>query len=47
MEIAINFLNEAKSSVAGVYMMPPFKKYEMIPQILEGASLLKEEQRKL
>ncbi len=45
-EIAINFLNEAKSSVAGVYMMPPFKKYEMIPQILEGASLLKEEMRK-
>ncbi len=46
-EIAINFLNEAKSSVAGAYMMPPFKKYEMIPQLLEGAGLLKEEMRKL
>ena len=45
-DIAINFLKEAKSSVAGVYMMPPFKKYDMIPKILEGASLLKEEERK-
>lgn len=45
-EIAINFLNEAKSAIAGVYMMPPFKKYEMIPKILEGANLLKEEERK-
>ena len=46
-EIAINFLNEAKSSIAGVYMMPPFKKYEMIPTILEGANRLKEEERQL
>lgn len=46
-DIAINFLKEAKSSVAGVYMMPPFKKYDMIPKILEGANLLNEEQRKL
>jgi len=46
-DIAVNFLKEAKSAVAGVYMMPPFKKYEMIPKILEGANLLKEEQRKL
>jgi len=46
-EIAIDFLKEAKSSVAGVYMMPPFKKYEMIPKILEGADLLNEDQRKL
>ena len=45
-DIAINFLKEAKSAVAGVYMMPPFKKYDMIPKILEGASLLKEEERK-
>lgn len=44
-EIAINFLKEAQSAVAGVYMMPPFKKYDMIPRILEGAELLKEEQR--
>jgi methionine synthase I (cobalamin-dependent)/5,10-methylenetetrahydrofolate reductase len=46
-EIAVNFLKEAKSAVAGVYMMPPFKKYEMIAKILEGADLLKEEERKL
>ena len=46
-EIAVNFLKEAKPSVAGVYMMPPFKKYDMIPKILEEAELLKEEQRKL
>jgi methionine synthase / methylenetetrahydrofolate reductase (NADH) len=46
-EIAVNFLNEAKSSVAGVYMMPPFKKYEIIPEILEGANLLHEAQRRL
>ena len=46
-EIAINFLKEAKSAVAGVYMMPPFKKYDMIPKILEGADLLQLEKRKL
>jgi homocysteine S-methyltransferase len=46
-EIATKFLNEAKSSVVGVYLMPPFKKYDMIPQILGGASLLNEEGRKL
>ncbi len=46
-EISINFLKEARSAVAGVYMMPPFKKYEMISRILEGANLLKVEQRKL
>ncbi|HTP13668.1 MAG TPA: bifunctional homocysteine S-methyltransferase/methylenetetrahydrofolate reductase [Bacteroidota bacterium] len=46
-EIATKFLDEAKSNVAGVYLMPPFKKYEMIPQILEGAGLLKEEERRL
>jgi homocysteine S-methyltransferase len=46
-EISINFLKEARSAVAGVYMMPPFKKYEMISKILEGANLLEVEQRKL
>jgi methionine synthase I (cobalamin-dependent)/5,10-methylenetetrahydrofolate reductase len=46
-DIAINFLKEAKSSIAGVYLMPPFKKYDMIPTILEGANLLKDEERKL
>ncbi|MGB2870121.1 MAG: bifunctional homocysteine S-methyltransferase/methylenetetrahydrofolate reductase [Bacteroidota bacterium] len=46
-EITINFLNEAKSSVAGAYIMPPFKKYEIVPKILEGVGLLEEEKRKL
>jgi homocysteine S-methyltransferase len=45
-EIATSFLKEASSSVAGVYMMPPFKKYDMIPTILEGVSLLKESERR-
>lgn len=46
-EITINFLNEAKSHVAGAYIMPPFKKYEIVPKILEGVGLLEEEKRKL
>jgi hypothetical protein len=25
--------------VAGVYLMPPFRKYEIVPQILEGAGI--------
>ncbi len=45
-DIATHFLSEAKSAVAGVYMMPPFKKYEMIPRILEGAGLVREEERR-
>jgi 5,10-methylenetetrahydrofolate reductase len=45
-EIATNFLKEARSSIAGVYLMPPFKKYDIIPGILEGANLLKEEERR-
>ncbi|MEX2088752.1 MAG: methylenetetrahydrofolate reductase, partial [Bacteroidota bacterium] len=34
-ELASKFLNEAKTVVAGVYLMPPFKKYEIVPQILD------------
>ncbi len=30
-----DFLKEAKSSVAGVYMMPPFQKYHIIDELLE------------
>ena len=32
---AVKFLSAAKPLVAGVYLMPPFKKYEMVPRILE------------
>ncbi|MBI5464193.1 MAG: bifunctional homocysteine S-methyltransferase/methylenetetrahydrofolate reductase [Ignavibacteriales bacterium] len=38
-EITVKFLDEAKALVAGAYLMPPFKKYEMVPQILEGAGI--------
>lgn len=35
-ESAKEFLREAQHMVAGAYMMPPFKKYDIIPQILEA-----------
>ncbi len=35
-ENAKAFLREAKHMVAGAYMMPPFKKYDVVPQILEA-----------
>ncbi len=44
-EMAIAFLNEAKSLVAGAYLMPPFTKYEVVPKILEGIGMLEEEKR--
>jgi homocysteine S-methyltransferase len=34
-QLATEFLREAKSLVAGVYLMPPFRKYDIVPQILE------------
>jgi methionine synthase I (cobalamin-dependent)/5,10-methylenetetrahydrofolate reductase len=33
--ICVEFLKEAKSLVDGVYLMPPFKKYQMAVEILE------------
>jgi len=33
-KISMEFLKEAKSFVAGVYMMPPFKKYHIIDELL-------------
>ncbi len=30
------FLREARHLVSGVYLMPPFKKYDVVPQILEA-----------
>ncbi len=35
-EQAIQFLSRAKSLVAGAYLMPPFRKYEIVPQILDA-----------
>jgi methionine synthase I (cobalamin-dependent)/5,10-methylenetetrahydrofolate reductase len=32
--IAMDFLREAKSAVAGVYLMPPFRKYQVIDDLL-------------
>lgn len=45
-EIAVSFLNEAKSAVAGAYLLPAFKKYEVVPKILEGIGMLDQEERK-
>ncbi len=38
-EITVEFLKEAKGMVAGAYLLPPFKKYEIVPQILEAAEI--------
>jgi len=37
-QISKEFLKDAKSSVAGVYMMPPFQKYHVIDELLEVIS---------
>ncbi|MEP7235897.1 MAG: bifunctional homocysteine S-methyltransferase/methylenetetrahydrofolate reductase, partial [Ignavibacteriota bacterium] len=34
-DICVEFLRDARSLVDGVYMMPPFKKYQMAVDILE------------
>jgi homocysteine S-methyltransferase len=39
-ELTIEFLSKAKGMVVGAYLMPPFKKYDMVPQVLTGAGLL-------
>ncbi len=46
-DIAVSFLNEAKSHVAGAYLLPAFKKYDIVPKILEGIGMLEEEKRLL
>lgn len=35
-QITKDFLREARHLVAGAYLMPPFKKYDLVPQILEA-----------
>jgi methionine synthase I (cobalamin-dependent)/5,10-methylenetetrahydrofolate reductase len=34
-DICVDFLKEAKSMIDGVYLLPPFKKYDMAVQILD------------
>jgi methionine synthase I (cobalamin-dependent)/5,10-methylenetetrahydrofolate reductase len=34
-EIAVDFVKKVKTSVSGIYMMPPFKRYSMAVEILE------------
>jgi hypothetical protein len=33
-QIAKGFIHEAKQFVAGAYMMPPFKKYEVVEELM-------------
>lgn len=40
-ELSIEFLQEAKKHVQGIYLMPPFQKYEVISEILGSVGLLK------
>jgi homocysteine S-methyltransferase len=35
-QLTKEFLRNAKHLVSGAYLMPPFRKYEVIPQILEA-----------
>jgi 5,10-methylenetetrahydrofolate reductase len=35
-QLAIEFLREAKAMVQGVYLLPPFKKYSIVPEILNA-----------
>jgi hypothetical protein len=37
-QLTKEFLREAKHLVAGTYLMPPFRKYEVIAEILEALS---------
>jgi homocysteine S-methyltransferase len=37
--IAVELVEQARSIVGGVYMMPPFKRYEMVTQIMDGAGI--------
>jgi methionine synthase / methylenetetrahydrofolate reductase(NADPH) len=35
-QLTKEFLSEARHLVAGAYLMPPFKKYDIVPQLLEA-----------
>jgi homocysteine S-methyltransferase len=38
-DVSVKFLSQARAHVAGVYLMPPFKKYEIVPEILSRAGI--------
>jgi homocysteine S-methyltransferase len=38
-DISSEFLREVKSAVAGAYLLPPFKKYEIAIEVLESAGI--------
>ncbi len=38
-DISAEFLHEIKSAVAGAYLLPPFKKYEVAVKVLEAAGI--------
>ena len=35
-QLTQEFLKEARHLVAGAYLMPPFKRYDVVPQVLEA-----------
>ncbi len=35
-QLTKDFLREAHQVVAGAYLMPPFKRYDIVPQLLEA-----------
>lgn len=37
--IAVELVREAATMVSGIYMMPPFKRYEMVTAIMRGAGI--------
>jgi homocysteine S-methyltransferase len=38
-DLTIEFLAKAKGMVVGAYLMPPFKKYDLVPKVLSGAGI--------
>ncbi len=38
-ELAVELIEAVKDSVAGVYFMPPFERYEVVPEIMAGLGL--------
>ena len=41
-DFAVELVERAKEMVAGIYLMPPFERYEMVPAIMEGAGITRE-----
>ena len=38
--IAVELVEAAKTMVNGIYLMPPFKRNEMVPEIMRGAGIM-------